>query len=283
MAPWQLVAWCTVLIGFVGVIDQITGNELSFAIFYLVPVGIAAWYGRLRSLTWAISVIATLTWCGADYLADRNYSHEWVLVWNAAVRMMFFAVVVLLLHQLRLHVESQRELARTDTLTGLLNRIGFLERSEALVNSAARYDLSLAIGFIDLDGFKKLNDSFGHHYGDEVLRAVGAALKGSTRGSDIAGRLGGDEFAVLLPNTELAGANAYFAKLHAELLAQMREHGPDVGVSIGAIVFEDGSPHLSEALRLADQLMYRAKKSGRTSVLVETPPPTHLRSVAGGL
>lgn len=281
MPAWQLVAWCSVLMGCVGILDQITGNELSFATFYLVPVGIAAWYGS-RRITWGTAILATLTWFVADFLADRPYSHQWILFWNTGVRLVFFAVVALLMHQLRLHVEAQRQLARTDPLTGLLNRTGFLERSEAVVNSAARYGLSLVIGFIDLDGFKQVNDNLGHSHGDELLRAVGSALGRSTRDSDIAGRLGGDEFAVLLPNTRLDGADAYFAKLHQELLGQLRLHGgPDVGVSIGAMVFENGPPHLAEALRMADQLMYRAKKSGRASVLVETPPVTHLRSVAG--
>lgn len=284
MAPWQLVLWCTVLVMFFGVADHITGNELSFAAFYLVPVALAAWYGSFR-VTCGMALLATVTWFAVEFLADRPYSQQWILFWNSGVRMIFFAIVALLMRQLHAHVESERQLARTDPLTGLLNRAGFLERSEALVNSAARYGLSLVIGFIDLDGFKKVNDDLGHYQGDEVLRVVGAALLRSTRESDIAGRLGGDEFAVLLPNTPLDGAQTYFNKLHQELVRGMRGlGGPDVGVSIGAIVFEEGPPPLSEALRMADQLMYRAKKSSRTSVLVETPPapaPAPLRSTAG--
>lgn len=278
MRPWQLVLWCTLMVGFVGAIDGITGNELSFAVFYLLPVSVAAWYGGVRT-TCAIAILATLTWFTMEYLADRQYSHQWILFWNSAVRLLSFSIVAVLLRQLHAHVEAQGRLARTDPLTGLLNRGGFLERSEALVNSASRYGLSLVIAFIDLDGFKNVNDSLGHTRGDELLRAVGAALDDSIRESDIAGRLGGDEFAVLLPNTDLAGADAYFAKLHRQMLEAMaRFDGPKVGVSIGAMVFEQGPPHLNEALRMADELMYRAKKGGRTSVIVATPPAARLRS-----
>lgn len=282
MPTWQLVLWSAVLVAFFAVIDRLTGYELSFAIFYLVPVSVAAWYGT-RRVTCTVALLATAAWLVVEYMTDRPYSQHWILWWNSIVRLMFFGVVALLLRQLRSHVQSQERLARTDALTGLLNRAGFLERSEALVNSAARYGLSLVIGFIDLDGFKKVNDTLGHYQGDEVLRRVGASLRGSTRDSDIAARLGGDEFAVLLPNTSLEGAGAYFAKLHEQLLNEIRRHGgPDIGVSIGAIVFEDGPPHLAEALRMADELMYRAKKSGRTSVVVEMPPAaTPLRSAAG--
>src|SRR5690606_28311404 len=151
-------------------------------------------------------------------------------------------------------------------------------------DSAARYRLPLVIGFIDLDGFKKVNDTLGHHQGDELLRVVGAALCRATRDSDIAGRLGGDEFAIVLPNTRLDGAGAYFAKLHRELLRDMRRVGlPETGVSIGAMAFEDGPPRLPDALKMADELMYRAKRSGGMGVLVEAPaPPVPLRSVSGG-
>lgn len=269
LPAWQTSLWCLVLVAVLGAIDAMTGPELSFSVFYLVPVSLAAWYGN-RRLTFTIATLSTLVWLGIEHATSGPYSHQWILFWNGAVRMMFFFIVALLFRQLRSHVEAQQKLARTDGLTGLLNRAGFIERSEPLVNSAARYKLSLVIGFIDLDGFKNVNDTLGHSRGDEILRTVGSALRNLTRESDIAGRLGGDEFAVLLPNTKLEGADAFFAKLHDELVNDMRSHGDSgLGVSIGAIVFEEGPPHLEDALRSADQLMYRAKKSGDRSVIVE--------------
>jgi diguanylate cyclase (GGDEF)-like protein len=282
MADWQRVLWCLLQIVFFGVIDWLTGYELSFAVFYLVPVAVAAWYGGALT-TYGIALVATGMWFGVEYAADRAYSQQWILYWNSTVRLVLFTVVALLVRQLRTHVEAQQRLARTDHLTGLLNRAGFMELAEVLASSASRYDLSLVIGFIDLDGFKKVNDTLGHHHGDEVLKKVGATLKNSNRESDITARLGGDEFAVLLPNTDFDGARAYFGKLHDHLLTGLRaDGGSDIGVSIGAVVFERGPPGLGEALRLADDLMYRAKKSGRPSVLVETPSAVAaLRGVGG--
>lgn len=283
MPGWQLALWCSVLVGCFALADRVTGDELSFAIFYLLPVALAAWYGTAVT-TFGVAMLAAFGWFAVEYASDRDYSQQWILFWNAGVRMLFFCIVAVLMRRLRLHVETQQQLARTDPLTGLLNRTGFLERSEALVNSAARYRLPLVIGFIDLDGFKKVNDTLGHHQGDELLRVVGAALRRATRDSDIAGRLGGDEFAIVLPNTRLDGAGAYFAKLHRELLRDMRRVGlPETGVSIGAMAFEDGPPRLPDALKMADELMYRAKRSGGMGVLVEAPaPPVPLRSVSGG-
>ena len=269
LPAWQTSLWCVLLVAFVGVVDTITGDELSFSVFYLAPVSFAAWYGN-KTLTFVVATLSTLVWLAIEYATHGPYTQQWILLWNGAVRMMFFVIVAVLLRQLKSYVEAQQQLARTDDLTGLLNRTGFMERSEALVNSAARYELSVVIGFIDLDGFKNVNDTLGHSRGDEVLRTVGATLRSSTRESDIAARFGGDEFAVLLPNTKLDGALAFFAKLHEELVTGMRTHGSsDLGVSIGAIVFEQGPPHLEDALRSADQLMYRAKKSGDRNIIVE--------------
>ena len=282
MPGWQLVLWCLLQILFLGVIDWLTGYELAFGAFYLIPVAIAAWY-TASDTTYGIALLATAMWFAVEYLTDNTYSAAWILYWNSGVRLMFFGVVAFLVRQLRSHVEAQQRLARTDELTGLLNRAGFMELAEVLGSTAARYDLSLVIAFIDLDNFKKVNDTQGHYQGDELLKAVGAMLRQATRESDVCARLGGDEFAVLLPNTSLAGAHAYFGKLHRQLLDGIRRQGgPEVGVSIGAAVFDRGPPPLREALKLADALMYRAKHAGGASVIVETPPEvTELRRVGG--
>ncbi len=281
MSRGQLVLWCLLQTLVFGAADWLTGYELAFAVFYLVPVSVAAWYST-GITTYGIALLAAAMWLGAEYATDHTYSAPWILYWNSAVRLMFFVVVAFLLRKLHSHVDVQQRMARTDDLTGLLNRAGFMEIAEMLGAAAARYELSLVIAVIDLDGFKKVNDTLGHDQGDEVLKAVGTTLRESTRESDVSARLGGDEFALLLPNTDLAGARAYFGKLHPKLLDNIRRYGgADLGVSIGAVAFDRGPPPLPEALKLADALMYRAK-SGRMSVLVEAPPEVAaLRRVGG--
>jgi diguanylate cyclase (GGDEF)-like protein len=266
---WQIALSSVALILLLGAIDAMTGYEISFSIFYLLPISLAAWYGT-GGMTAFASTLATLVWMAVEYWTHEPYSQQWILLWNSGVRLLFFLIVAYLIRELRSHVDLQQQLARTDPLTGLLNRSGFMERSEALVNSASRYGLSLAIGYIDLDGFKYINDTLGHSRGDEVLRAIGGVLRLSSRESDVAGRIGGDEFAVLLPNTDLEGAGVFFEKLRVQILADVKKNGwSQLGVSIGAIVFEKGPPSLSDALIFADHLMYRAKKSDGTSVIVE--------------
>lgn len=254
-------------------IDRLTGHELSISAFYLIPISVASWYGN-RNLGYLVSVLSVATWMAAEGADAFPYSQDWILFWNCAVRLVAFVIVAYLLAELKAQLQRQRLLARTDNLTGLLNRTGFFERAKLATNAASRYGYAVAVAYIDLNGFKSINDTHGHLQGDEALRMIGGLLKGSSRDSDVVARLGGDEFVVLLPDTSLGGARAYFDKLHAELEQQIHARGwASLGLSIGAVVFEKAPADISDALRLADRLMYRAKKGGKTGVIVEDAGP----------
>ena len=254
-------------------IDHMTGYEISVSVFYLIPVGLATWYGN-RRLGYIVSGLSAGTWLLVEQATAQPYSHDWILFWNSTVRLMAFAIVAFLLAELRTLLKRQQELARTDELTGLLNRTGFHERATVAITSASRYGHGIAVAYIDLDGFKNINDTLGHQQGDAVLRTVGRLLEASSRGSDVVARIGGDEFVVMLPNTSLAGARAYFEKMQVELQLEMRQQGwKTLGLSIGAVVFEKAPEDIFEALRMADTLMYRAKRSAHSAVIVEHAAP----------
>jgi diguanylate cyclase (GGDEF)-like protein len=254
-------------------IDHLTGYELSVSVFYLIPVGVATWYGS-RHLGYIVSGLSAGTWLIVELLTAQPYSHDWILFWNSAVRLLAFAIVAFLLAELRTLLRLQQELARTDSLTGLLNRTGFFERASIATTSASRYGYSVAVAYIDLDGFKKINDTLGHQQGDAVLTTVGRLLQKSSRDSDVVARIGGDEFVVMLPNTSLAGARAYFEKMHFELQLEIQQQGwRTLGSSVGAVVFEEAPEDIFEALRLADTLMYRAKRAANSGVIVERAVP----------
>ena len=266
---WVIGALAFSLIAVLGVIDLVTGSELSFSVFYLAPTSLAAWYGD-RRLGYAASAGSAATWLAVETSAV-TYSHAWILYWNAGVRFLFFVIVAWLIAELKATLERHKRLARTDTLTGLLNRAGFVEHAEPVVAAASRHRHPTALAYIDLDGFKGINDAFGHARGDEVLKAVAWRLTVSCRQSDLVARLGGDEFAVLLPDTDLEGARALFVKLHDLLYEECRrQRWQPLGFSIGAIVFDAGPPPLADALRLADDLMYRAKEAG--GMVIESAP-----------
>ena len=161
--------------------------------------------------------ISAVAWLFADYATGHVYSNRLIPFWNAAVRLGFFLLTSFLLAELKRALGKEQALARVDGLTGLLNSRTFKESCRGLILLAARHEHPAAVGYIDLDDFKALNDSSGHAGGDLVLRAVAAALNRAARDTDVVARLGGDEFAVFLPETDAAGARVVFDRIREEL------------------------------------------------------------------
>jgi diguanylate cyclase (GGDEF)-like protein/PAS domain S-box-containing protein len=168
--------------------------------------------------------------------------------------------------QLNQVLQREKELARTDTLTGLANRRAFYEAVQSERARSARYGRPVTLAYIDLDHFKRINDTLGHAVGDELLACVADALRSTLRASDIVGRLGGDEFAVLLPETNATAAEPLLRKLHEILTLAMVAKSWPVTFSLGAATFLDNPPPIEEMIRTADELMYTVKKSGKNRV-----------------
>jgi diguanylate cyclase (GGDEF)-like protein/PAS domain S-box-containing protein len=153
-----------------------------------------------------------------------------------------------------------------DSLTGLANRELFLDRVAHALDRADRGTTPVAVMFVDIDDFKMVNDSLGHHLGDGVLISVAERLKGSTRPGDTVARLGGDEFALLLESGEMPeSAEAVAARIAAELLVPVRVGHEDVFVraSIGIALDRPLAEGPDELLRDADLAMYLAKRNGK--------------------
>jgi diguanylate cyclase (GGDEF)-like protein/PAS domain S-box-containing protein len=152
-------------------------------------------------------------------------------------------------------------LAYHDHLTGLPNRAQFQEHLDVALERARREGSSLAVLFIDLDGFKQINDDHGHAAGDAVLRAVGNRLAAATRGGDVVARLGGDEFAVMLPGGNERECDRIVRRLR-ELIQRKRVGSVALSASIGSATCR-GTDDLADALRRADTRMYQAKTSAQ--------------------
>lgn len=256
------------LIAIVGAADVATGYELAFSIFYTLPVGIGTWYVGKR-FGFVICVVSAVTWLAADNAAGHSFSHPTIPLWNASVRLAFFVIIAYLLASLRSALRFRELLAQQDALTDILNARTFKLRCNSIFDLASRHGHPLAIGYLDLDGFKGVNDSLGHSVGDQVLKAVASVLKERLRASDLGGRLGGDEFAILLPETDLAGARTFFDGLREKLVELAALNRWQVGFSIGVAVFVSVSAHPDDALRFADALMYKVKNSGKNNILFE--------------
>lgn len=158
--------------------------------------------------------------------------------------------------------------ASHDQLTGLLNRAAFLERAQERVRDVAADDGAVAVAYLDLDGFKSLNDRHGHAVGDVVLATVATRLRAAVRADDLLARFGGDEFTLLLRDArdaEAAGARVVDALRPPVLVDGL---AVSVGVSVGIAVASCGPADLEALLRDADAALYRAKANGRGRVEV---------------
>jgi diguanylate cyclase (GGDEF)-like protein len=157
-----------------------------------------------------------------------------------------------------------REQAYSDGLTGLLNRHGWDERAPALFDQSRRHAMPLALIMLDLDHFKRVNDTLGHEVGDQVLRLFSAVLKDHRRSSDLAARVGGEEFALLLPHTDLAAATLIEQRLRASLKAACagKPH-LTVDYSAGLAMLQATDATLIAFMVRADKALYEAKNAGR--------------------
>ena len=159
--------------------------------------------------------------------------------------------------------------ARTDALTGLLNRRGFETQMAFAVALARRSSRPLSLITLDVDHFKRVNDTYGHEAGDEVLRRLARTLESRLRGSDVVARLGGEEFVALLPDTDLNGAQSIAQAL---VTAMAEQQDPVVGtitVSAGVATMRGAEDNGAAMLRRGDAALYEAKGQGRNRVCVE--------------
>lgn len=176
--------------------------------------------------------------------------------------------------QLKGNLEEVRCEAMTDALTGIPNRKQFDIQLSREVAEAAENGGELSLLMIDIDYFKKFNDTYGHLVGDQVLRLLGAILTSCVKGRDTAARYGGEEFAVILPDTNLDGALAVGKGICAQVGEKKvlnKKTGEDFGqvtISVGVGTFKNGEP-LVELIARADGALYQAKEQGRNRVVTE--------------
>ncbi len=179
-----------------------------------------------------------------------------------------------LIKELELKNKELEELAYYDPLTNLPNRRYFFINAQTLIENAKRYDTSLSVIIIDIDNFKKVNDTFGHDAGDMLLRAFANILKSELRSSDVAARFGGEEFAVLLPNTNTDGAYKVSERIRKgfeNTIVIYNNKEIKTTVSIGISHFRKGTENIDDLIREADEALYEAKSTGKNKVVIYKP------------
>jgi diguanylate cyclase (GGDEF)-like protein len=248
-----------------GIVDFATGVELAISIFYLVPVGIAAWF-----LGWeagvALSILSALAWYVADAFAQTApYENPFIPAWNTGVLLMAFLVVTVLLHVLHATLEREALNARIDPLTGAPNTRAFYEAAEIQISLLKRHQRPFSILYLDIDNFKELNDTRGHSAGDSALKVVTQTLKQNLRTGDTVARLGGDEFAILLSEADARAAELVSTRIQSAIRSKLT-----LTCSIGALTCVAPPPSVDELVRKVDHLMYEAKRGGKDTKMSST-------------
>lgn len=265
IAPAKCLLISLLFTFFLGLLDYITGTELSFSVFYVMPIMLATWYGG-KSVGLTIMVFSASVWLSVDLATSSGYSTLFVPLWNTLVRLAFFLIILQLLLALQRKLILEESFADTDALTGLANHRFFQEQLDREYARVLRYPEPFTIAYFDLDNFKQVNDTRGHNTGDELLKTVAETLSASIRRSDYAARLGGDEFAVLFPSLEKESAVPALAALRKDLLLAMQKSDWPVTFSIGVVTFSKVMDSSRDMIKKVDDLMYEVKKSGKNNI-----------------
>jgi diguanylate cyclase (GGDEF)-like protein len=252
------------LVGGIALFDHWTGPDLSFGVFYFLPIAAVAWWGGFAHGL-LLSVAAAAAWHAVDTL-DGSALSPAVRTWNDLIRFGVFVISSSLLTRLRVAMLHERLLARTDPLTGAANARTFYEALGAEARWSREVGRPLTLAYLDLDNFKQLNDRLGHSAGDLALRHLALAIRRGIRTVDILARLGGDEFALLLPETDSAAAMQVLTRIHQLLTQEMAGEGWAVTASVGAATFLQPPVDVDLMLRRVDSLMYTVKRRGKNRV-----------------
>lgn len=256
-------------IGLFALLDYTLGStEISFSVFYMLPIGGAAWYLNSKmgyfAAVWALALRGLVDWFRLE-----SYTHPLVPLDNTLIRASLFIGGVWALHRIKVLMVREQEFGRIDFLTELPNSRAFFEQANRELNRYQRINQPLTLAFMDCDNFKEINDQYGHQTGDSLLCLIAQTLQQTLRADDFAARLGGDEFVLLLPATDTSQAELALQRLNAKLLTVMTEKGYAVTFSIGAVTLVQGKPVVEWLLQKADTLMYAKKAAGKNGIAVE--------------
>jgi diguanylate cyclase (GGDEF)-like protein len=272
-----IIAICLLLTAALGLADYKTGYEAYFAVFYLLPISIAAYFIGGRA-GFCIGLLCALLRAEIEILTGKPYSHPLFFYWNSFSRLLTFSFVVIILAQLRRALQYEKMLARSDFLTGAANARSFHEAARLELQRVRRHKYPLTVVYMDVDNFKMVNDTHGHQAGDELLRAIVRTLRRHLRETDVVARLGGDEFALLLPATDEKAAAVANEKVRRRLMGMVAENNWPVTFSIGSLTCLGAPESVDAMLQRADDLAYEAKRDGKNTVrqsTLETLPPAY--------
>lgn len=254
------------LLIFIGMLDFWVGYEISMSFFYLIPLVVATWYLDRRA-GYLTALFSVLIWDIANLASGMFFSNAFIRYWNMSILVASYFSFVLLLSELRSAIRHERALARIDYLTGVFNRLEFIECLGSEIQRANRMRYPVSLAYIDLDNFKKVNDEQGHTMGDRQLRLIAETISSHIRRTDLFARLGGDEFALFLPNVDQVTTRIVLEKVESAVMWALREIQSPVTMSIGVATFNSPPASVDDMIHKADAAMYQAKIMGKRQII----------------
>ncbi len=273
MPWWARVAVTLGVFALIAWIDFATPSYVSVTGFYLLPIVVAARYGDEGTFGLVLGLSTMVSLYMAELLLPADAA-GWSRAMSYCSVLLFFGGIGVLVWRVRGAYARLEKASRTDLLTGLGNRRAFVDALESEVARAQRRGAPYAVALVDLDHFKRVNDSHGHHVGDALLGAVANAMVDALRQVDVVARLGGDEFAIVLPGAGRGEAEAVAARLLVRLREVLAGYAElDVTASIGVVAADGaaGAARADDILRTADAAMYAVKNGSKNSVRVVDP------------
>jgi diguanylate cyclase (GGDEF)-like protein len=266
----------------------------SLALFdvYFLAIGCASlrYNWRVCVLTGLVAVAeyaALVGYAAAHWSAGAKTAAHSSMDWNMqGARFILLATACVLSTFIVLRAQRLQHMSATDRLTGVFNRSAFEQQLAEELDRARRYARPFAIAILDIDHFKRFNDTHGHAGGDAVLRAVAQAIRRTIRKSDTVARYGGEEFAVILPETNaemIIGKLEVLRRAVAESKITMGKRKRTVGVtiSLGVASWPDDGSDVDDVLASADERLYEAKRRGRDRTVGPPMANRHLEPGPG--
>ncbi len=232
---------------------------------------------NIRRILATTGVTANMPICRLPLIVDGEFKGV-LWLWGEDLRtndmptMSIFGSQVAIALQNAYLMDKVQNMAITDALTGIFNRGHFFNLAELEFSQARRYDLPFSVAILDIDHFKKFNDTYGHIVGDQVLANVAHVLKSNLRENDTLGRYGGEEFSILMPVTDLEAAHKVALRLRkfvADSTVATSAGAVGIKISIGVSQLTEDMPTLLHLINRADQAMYIAKTTGGNCVIAK--------------
>jgi diguanylate cyclase (GGDEF)-like protein len=252
---------CTILIG---TVDTLAPDSATFSFLYLFPIGFVTWFGGSRA-----GLLISLV-CSALWSHEKLVHLSIISTWNILSTLAIFCTFSIMISKMKSMLENEKNLSRTDHLTGVMNLRAFNELMEYELLRLKREGSPYSFAYLDLDDFKMVNDRFGHKKGDELLKSVIINLVESLRKTDVVARIGGDEFAVFLPATDHTSVKIVMDKVRERLHDMTEREQLVTSLSIGVLTCTDGECEFDEIISAADKLMYEVKNSGKNNIRYST-------------